>query len=257
MGAIARYVQHALTGVQVPVVAAVVRPTGLKSAQALLPGSVRVTARISDLPQGVTHVIDCAGHSGLRAHGTDALQAGLDVITLSVGALADQSLADELGQAAKNGHSQLHLASGAVGALDALRSAQTGSLDQVRYVGRKPPRGWAGSRAQEVLDLASITDGPQTHFVGSARDAALLYPKNANVAAAVALAGIGFDRTEVELIADPTITTNIHAIRATGDFGTMFFEVSGASLPDAPRSSALAAMSVVSAILQQEAAVHF
>jgi len=88
----------------------------------------------------------------------------------------------------------------------------------------------------------------QAHFEDTARDAATHYPKNANVAAAVALACSGFDATRVKLVADPAITANIHEIKASGAFGQLAFRIEGEALPDNPRSSTLAAMSVVSAI---------
>ncbi|MGB3408802.1 MAG: aspartate dehydrogenase domain-containing protein, partial [Jannaschia sp.] len=91
----------------------------------------------------------------------------------------------------------------------------------------------------------------------TARAAALAYPKNANVAAAVAMAGLGFDATLVELIADPTISANIHEVSAKGAFGQMTFRVAGANLPDTPRSSALAAMSLIAAIRDREALIGF
>lgn len=212
---------------------------------------------VAELPSEVTLLIDCAGHSGLAAHGPDALKAGLSVITLSLGALADETLATELQIAAKAGGSRLHLASGAIGALDALRAASVGEIGAVRYTGRKPPKGWLGSPAENILNLTDMGPAPATHFDGTARDAALTYPKNANVAAAVALAGIGFDDTKVELIADPGITANIHVLEAEGAFGTFRFEISGRSLPDNPKSSALAAMSAVAAVRQSQASIGF
>ncbi|MBL4628031.1 MAG: aspartate dehydrogenase, partial [Roseicyclus sp.] len=146
--------------------------------------------------------------------------------------------------------------SGAIGALDALRAARVGGLDRETYTGRKPPAGWRGSPAEVALDLDAVTS-PSTHFRGSARDAALHYPKNANVAAAVALAGAGFDTTQVTLIADPQAPGNIHEITAEGRFGHLHFQITGNSLPDNPRSSALAAMSGVAAILQATSPIRF
>ena len=87
--------------------------------------------------------------------------------------------------------------------------------------------------------------------------AATEYPKNANVAAAVALAGIGFDDTRVKLIADPGVTENIHEIQAAGEFGSFCFEIRGHSLPDNPRSSALAAMSVVNKLEEESQSIVF
>jgi aspartate dehydrogenase len=130
-------------------------------------------------------------------------------------------------------------------------------LQSVTYIGRKPPGSWKGSPAETRLDLDNLGAGSETHFDGTARDAATEYPKNANVAAAVALAGIGFDKTQVKLIADADVTENIHEITAIGDFGSFSFQIRGHSLPDNPKSSALAAMSVVSALEQESQKIVF
>ncbi len=251
-GAIAGYVAGALEKQGLSVAAYLLRPARVAAAPVAGPA---IVGSAGELPQ-TDVVIDCAGHAALREHGATILRSGTDLLTVSIGALADADLSRQLEHAAQAGNARLHLASGAIGALDCLRAARVGTLRMVRYTGRKPPRGWAGSAAEDRLDLAALT-GPETHFAGSARRAALDYPKNANVAAAVALAGLGFDDTETELIADPGIRENVHEIRAEGDFGSFDFRVTGATLPDNPRSSALAAMSVVSAIRDRIDAVGF
>ena len=194
--------------------------------------------------------IDCAGHAGLREHGAALLSRGVDLITVSNGALADSELASALESAARAGAAQLELLAGAVGAIDALAAAKAGGLTRVTYVARKPPAGWKGTLAEAQLDLAGLTT-PQVHFEGSAREAALRYPKNANVAATIALAGIGLDETQTRLIADPTIEANCHEIEAEGAFGRFSFRIEGNPLPDNPKSSALTAMSVVRAVLSR------
>lgn len=248
-GAVAAYLQAAAQQAGYEVAVVVARAGREAHARALF-GDIPVVSQIADLPAGLDVVVDCAGHAGLRMHGVDALATGLSVVTVSVGALADADLLNTLTGAAEAGNSRLHLASGAIGALDALSAASAGDLSSVTYTGRKPPLGWRGSPAEQVLDLDELT-APTVHFEGSARDCALAYPKNANVAASVALAGLGFDDTRATLIADPTVTRNIHEVTAQGDFGDFTFTIAGRGLPDNPKSSALTAMSVVKAITKR------
>ncbi len=192
-------------------------------------------------------VADCAGHEALKAHGPQFLASGVDVYSLSCGAMADDPTADALHNAAVRGGSQLKLLSGAIGALDALSAGAVGDLSSVRYRGRKPPKGWAGSAAENTVDLDNIKQAV-AHFNGTARVASATYPKNANVAASVALAGVGLDATEVELLVDPDIDVNVHEVDAQGEFGSLKLRVEGNALKNNPRSSALAAFSMIRAL---------
>lgn len=252
-GTIAHYVRTKLSQLNVVEIAQIVRP----GKEAL--GDDHTPPRISDLGDLTTLpdlVIDCGGHQALAAHGPVALALGIDVMTVSLGALADREVEQSLHAAATKGRARLQLVSGAIGGLDALRSAQVGQISEVSYIGRKPPTGWRGSPAEAAIDLDAIS-GPTIHFSGTARNAALRYPKNANVAAAVAFAGIGLDETQVQLIADPTVTENIHEVTAKGDFGSFHFQIAGKGLPDNPRSSALAAMSIVAALAERQKQIGF
>ncbi len=250
-GAVASYLNGAANRAGFSIGAVVARP-GRQDAARQVFGAVPVVTHVDELPDDLSCVVDCAGHGGLRAHGAALLLAGRALITVSIGALADAALQGELTQAAAKGGARLYLASGAIGALDALSAASAGQLQRVTYTGRKPPQGWRGSPAEQQLELDTL-EGPEVHFEGSARDCALAYPKNANVAASVALAGLGLDRTRAKLIADPGISCNIHQIEAQGDFGEFTFTIAGKGLVDNPKSSALTAMSVVRSVMNRAA----
>lgn len=251
-GAIGNYVR-ANTGGKITTI--LTRPERVSELQAET--GLTCVGSAKDLPEGTNLLIDCSGHVGLAEHGPTALARGIDVLTVSVGALADEDIAKSLTEAAAKGGGALLLASGAIGALDALRGARVGELQSVTYTGRKPPAGWRGSPAEEVVDLSKPLGTAVAHFTGSARQAALQYPKNANVAAAVALAGIGLDDTTVALIADPDAKGNTHEITAQGAFGELTFTITGKGMPENPRSSALAAMSVVAAVRERSATIRF
>ncbi len=92
-----------------------------------------------------------------------------------------------------------------MGGLDALAAARRAGLSSVSYVSRKPPAAWLGTPAERVADLSALTAAAAV-FTGTAREAALAFPQNANVVAAIALAGLGFDETQVTLMADPAVT---------------------------------------------------
>jgi aspartate dehydrogenase len=127
-------------------------------------------------------------------------------------------------------------------------------VEEVTITTRKPPHAWFGTPAENMVDLHSIT-APVCLFEGSAREAANLFPQNVNVAATLACAGIGLDRTISRVFADPTVSRNVHQITLRGVCGEISIEVCGKPSPDNPRTSALTAYSVIKTIRNLTASV--
>jgi aspartate dehydrogenase len=214
----------------------------------------RVVSSLDDVPERPDFAIECAGHGAVQVTVGALLESGIDVIVASVGALAEPGLPERLEAAALRGKSQVTLIPGAIAGIDALSAAGASGVDAVTYVGRKPPRAWTGTPAEARFDLNDIVV-PTTIFSGNARAAARTFPKNANVAAMIALAGVGFERTEVTLVADPTVSNNTHTIHARGGFGELQITVSARPLAENPKTSELAALSVLRAIRNKVAAM--
>lgn len=256
-GAIARHVLKNLAPDEAArCVGLVVRPARLAETRAQLGGAIRVEASIAAFGAGLPRfVVECAGHGGLAEHGAAALDAGADLLVVSVGALADPALFQRLTRAAERGRAKLLIVPGAVGGIDALAAARQGGLASVRYTSRKPPAAWKGTPGAGAVDLDRLA-APHVLYEGPADEAARLYPQNANVAATIALAGVGFARTEVRLVADPAAPGNVHAIAAEGAFGAMALEFRGRPLPDNPKTSSLTAFSVLRALRNRAGAVE-
>ncbi len=216
--------------------------------------AVRVVQTLEALLESQPDIIlECAGHAAVQQHAERILRSSVRLVVASVGALADAELEKRLRAASLSG-AQWIIPSGAVGALDALAAARWAGLDRVVYTSRKPPRAWLGSPAEALLDLGSIHDAT-VFYTGSARDAARDYPQNANVAAAVSLAGLGFEHTEVHLMADPHVQQNVHQVMAEGAFGHLELTMRGNTLPDNPRTSMLTPASLVQAVLKARSEV--
>lgn len=220
-----------------------VKPEKVVQTQKLLGDSVQVISKVSQLIGQPDLVVEMAGQSGLKQHIVDVLAKGLDIGVISVGAFADANFEADVRQMAKNHCCQVHILSGAVAGMDGLSAAKIAGLTSVVYQGRKPPQSWQGSPAESLIDLSMIKE-PTIFFKGTAREAAQMFPANANVAATIGLSGIGMDHTLVELIADPTIERNQHHIQVVGEFGEMIITMAGMPLADNPKTSMLAALSV-------------
>ena len=158
------------------------------------------------------------------------------VVLISIGALADEQLLQQLNELAIQYKHDLYLPSGAIGGLDLLQNAHAlGTVKEVSLTTRKP----AYSLIDQEINEAQVI------FEGTARDAIRKFPKNMNVSIVLALASIGFDKTKVCLVADPHIDQNIHQVDIIGDFGEATFIIKNNPLPQNAKTSYLAAMSIL------------
>jgi aspartate dehydrogenase len=239
---------------KVVIAAALCRPGRAEIARAALPG-ITICETIEDLfDRRPAVVAELAGQEAVVAYGAAILRRGIDLLVISIGALAEPKVREALNSAAQSGGSRLLLPAGAIGGLDAIAAMRLNGLKTVRYRSRKPPPAWRGSPAEKVVDLDTLKKRTVL-YSGHAGEAALLYPQNANVAAAVALAGLGFEATQVELVADPDAPGNVHEIEAEGAAGRFAIALQGKPSRTNPKTSALAALSVARALVNLEASI--
>ena len=183
------------------------RLAGLTRPPAILP--IEALVDVADI------VIECAPSRLVRSIVAPFVSAGKTAVVLSAGALLDH---DDLIELAKQHGGQIVVPTGALIGLDAVTAAAVGTIHSVRMITRKPPGGLAGAPyiVDNNIDIDGITE-PRRIFDGTAREAAKGFPANVNVAAALSLAGIGPDRTTIEIWADPTVTRNMHRIEVDSD----------------------------------------
>ncbi|MEH7451742.1 aspartate dehydrogenase [Gottfriedia acidiceleris] len=188
-------------------------------------------------------VIEAATVEAAKEYAIKVLEGGKDLLLSSIGVMADSTFEEEIREVCTRKGVNVFLPSGAIGGLDILKSAKAvGGLDTVSITTRKPP----GALSKEALDKETIL------FEGSAAEAIKLYPRNINVAIVLSLAGLGANNTKVKIIADPIAIKNSHLIEASGAFGKLKLEIENDPMPNNPKTSYLAALSVLAKLQNKD-----
>ena len=220
--------------------------------------AVRNTAAATDIPAGaklittpdelagldLDLIVEAAGREAVGIWGEAALTHAPAFAAASTSAFCDDALLARLIAAAESRDSQLLIPPGALAGIDGIAAASLLPLDEVVHRIVKPPAAWRGTSAESLIALDEITEA-MAFFSGTAREAASRFPQNANVAVISALAGIGLDRTRVELVADPAAGGNGHQLSARGAFGTLDIAIENRPLATNPKSSEMTALGLV------------
>ncbi|HLJ01470.1 MAG TPA: aspartate dehydrogenase [Bradyrhizobium sp.] len=217
----------------------------LKMRPAVLP--IETLSEVADI------VIECAPAKLLRAIVAPFVTKSKTAIVLSAGALLEN---EDLIELAKQHGGQIVVPTGALIGLDAVTAAAVGEIHSVRMVTRKPIQGLAGAPflVENNIDIETIK-APLKIFDGTAREAAKGFPANLNVAVALSLAGIGPDRTRLEIWADPSLTRNVHRVEVESDSAR--FSMSIENIPsENPKTGRITALSVIALLRKQRAALR-
>lgn len=220
-----------------------------------LPDAVRWLSSPEDLREiEIDLLVEAAGREAVAPWGQAALERAIDFAVCSTSAFCDELLLQQLIASAESGGCKLLIPPGALAGVDALAAAAILPLESVNHRIIKPPQAWKGTIAEDLVALDELSV-PATFFEGTAREAARRFPANANVAAITALAGIGLDRTQVSLVADPGAQGNRHHLAIRGDFGCLEVLIENRPLATNPKSSELTALALVRMIENQSKAL--
>ncbi|PGS50938.1 aspartate dehydrogenase [Bacillus sp. AFS041924] len=195
------------------------------------------------LHSDVDLVIEAATVEAAEMYAIKVLESGKDLLLSSIGVMADSSFEDRVREVCIRKGVNVYLPSGAIGGLDILKSAKAvNGLNAVSITTRKPPGALSGEALEKEMVL----------FEGSAAEAIKLYPRNINVAIVLSLAGLGSNKTKVKIIADPSVIKNSHTIEASGAFGKLKLEIENDPMPNNPKTSYLAALSVLAKLQNKD-----
>jgi len=182
-------------------------------------------------------ILEAASQQAVKEYAVNVLKHDKNLMLMSVGALADKNLSDEIRRIAKAKNLKIYIPSGAIVGIDGVKAAMLGGIESVTLTTRKNPKG-----------LGVTADNEKILFDGNASEAVVKFPKNINVAATLSLAGIGFEKTNVKIIADPNVSENIHEIRIKGNFGEILTVARNLPSPDNPKTSYLASLAAIACL---------
>jgi aspartate dehydrogenase len=216
-----------------------------RKALAAFRSAPRLTS-LSGLADVADVVLECLPSAQFAAVAEPAIRNGRIFMPLSVGALLNHMPLIDL---ARETGAQIIVPTGALLGLDAVRATAEGTITSARIITRKPPAGLSGAPllVKQGLSVEGLRE-PLRVFAGSAREAIAGFPANVNVAVALSLAGIGPDRTEVEIWADPGVTRNTHTIKLTSDSSDLTMTIENVPSPDNPRTGRITGLSVLAAL---------
>lgn len=193
--------------------------------------------KVEDYLSDIDVVFEAASQRAVEEYAELIIDGSKDLVIMSVGSLLDNKFRLRLENKAKKNFCKIYLPSGAVCGIDGILSASVDFIDEVTLVTTKPPV----SLGEDITKRKILYSGP-------ARQAIEKFPKNINVASSLSLAGVGFDKTKVEIVADPVATRISHKILAHGKFGRLRAEVENMPNPNNPKSSYMASLSAIATL---------
>ena len=200
---------------------------------------------LEQLPAIADVVVECVPAPVVPEVVRPVLLAGKTAMVLSVGALLSHP---ELIELATRKAGRIIVPTGALLGLDAVGAAAEGQVHAVKMVTRKPIAGLLGAPylVENGIDIEQCEE-PTMVFSGTAREAAKGFPANLNVAVALSLAGIGPDRTTLEIWVDPTVVRNTHRIVVDSDSARLDMTIENVPSEN-PKTGRITALSVMSAL---------
>ena len=200
----------------------------------------------TELAESCDIIVECVPKEAFREIAEPALGAGRLIVTVSgAGILANPDMID----LAREKGAQIILATGALLGLDAVRAAAEGTINEVRMITRKPPKSLTGAPhlVQNNINIEGLNE-PKKVFEGSAREGAMGFPANVNVAAALGLAGVGPDDTRLEIWADPSLDRNTHNIKVDADSARFELTIENVPSDENPGTGKITALSVIACL---------
>lgn len=196
--------------------------------------------------EAVDLVVEAASQEAVSEYSTDILRSGKDLVVLSVGAFSDEELLEEVRVEAENADSRVYLPSGAILGLDGIQAAEIAGFEEAVLTTRKPPETLSATKfvRENNIDLSGLEES-RVIFEGPASEAVEEFPGSVNVAASLSLAGAGFRKTKVRVVADPSLEQNVHEVRVEGEAGEFTTEARNFPSPENPKTSYLAALSAI------------